>query len=236
MSAHRRARRFFWAWLIGSAVASTAGVVVHAVLGEPRSAVIASALATVVVAIQLCSTLGVHMLVQAQITGGAYRCALAAAGVLAAGAFVVNYVALRDLALTQASIDPAIAWIVPLIIDLGMTSSTVALLALNGQPAVWEHTESIRQDQNCTEDLLAKPSVHVEVRNTVHNTAHTDAHLAAAHRLVAEGIVRISPERVAQVLAEQSAGTAPSMIARRLSVGYSTVTKILENQPPGVPK
>lgn len=222
MSAHQAARRFFWTWLIGSAAISVCGVVAHATLGDARSPMIASALATVVVVIQLCSTLGVHMLVQAQITGGAYRCALAAAGLLALGAFVVNYVALRDLALTQASIDPAIAWIVPLIIDLGMTASTIALLALNGQPAAQARAAEYLAD--------TRPPLHVEVHNTVHSATHADARLAAAQRIVERGVVRIAPERVAQVLEAYAAGTAPSTIQRTLKVGYTTVQRIIDHQ------
>ncbi|GFG71846.1 DUF2637 domain-containing protein [Mycolicibacter senuensis] len=222
MNAHQAARRFFWAWLIGAAAVSVCGVVAHAMLGDARSPVIASALATVVVAIQLCATYGVHALVQAQITGSVYRCALAAAGLLAAGAFAVNFVALRDLALTQASIDPAIAWIVPLIIDLGMTASTIALLALNSQSAAQVHAAAHHAD--------TQPPVHVEVHNTVHNATHADAHLNAAHRIVRQGVVRIAPERVAQVLEAHAAGTAPSTIQRTLKVGYTTVQRIIDHQ------
>lgn len=221
MSAHRTARRFFWAWLIAAAAVSVCGVVTHALSGDARSPAIASALAAVVVAIQLCATLGVHVLVQAQITGAAYRCALAAAGLLALGAFVLNFVALRDLAVTWAGIDPFVGWIAPLIIDLGMSVSTVALLALSGQPAPQVHIAERHAD--------TPPSVHVEV----HNTMHADAHLAAARRIVERGVVRIAPERVARVLEAHAAGTAPSTIQRTLGVGYTTVQRIVaqsENQ------
>jgi hypothetical protein len=36
-------------------------------------------------------------------------------------------------------------------------------------------------------------------------------------------VTRIVPVKVAQVLAEHTEGTAPSLIALKLSVGYSTV-------------
>lgn len=118
------ATRFFWSWLIGSAAFSILGVVTHAVLGSARSSLIASVLAVGIVVIQLCATYGVHALVQERITGAAYRWALAIAIALALGAFVLNFVALQDLVITWAGTAPAIAWIVPLIIDLGMTAST----------------------------------------------------------------------------------------------------------------
>ncbi|ULP47337.1 DUF2637 domain-containing protein [Mycolicibacter virginiensis] len=240
MRAHRNARRFFWAWLIGSAVVSTLGVVVHAQIGDANSTTIASAVAFFTVAIQLAATYGVHALAQAGLVGGAYRAALCIAVTLAALAFTVNFVQLRDLVITQAAIPTSLAWIVPIVVDLGMASSLIALFALtNAERSQQVHAHHVEPQQG------ADSAVHVEAHNSVHTEGRNDlldkqiiqpkpapdAHLAAAHRLVAQGIVRISPERVAKVLAEQSAGTAPSMIARRLSVGYSTVTKILENQP-----
>lgn len=129
--AHRTAaRRFFWAWLIGSAVVSILGNVTHAVLGDAPSPVIASVTAFFIVVIQLCSTYGAHALVQARIVGAAYRVALCIAVALAVGAFVLMWVALRDLVITWAGYPAITAWIVPLIVDLGITGSTVALLAL----------------------------------------------------------------------------------------------------------
>lgn len=214
MTARQTARRFFWFWLIGSATVSTTGVVTHAMLGDARSPAIASALATAVVAIQLCATYGVHALVRAQVTGAVYRCALATAGMLALGAFVLNFVALRDLAIAWAGIATVIAWIVPLIVDLGMTVSTVALLALTtSQPAALAHVLEQHAD--------TPPPVHAA------------AHLATAQRIVEQGAVRIAPERVAQVLQAHAAGTAPSAIQRRLKVGYSTVLRIVEHRELG---
>jgi hypothetical protein len=160
--------------------------------------------------------------VHAQIVGAAYRCALATAVMLALGAFTLNFLALRDLAVTWAGAAAAIAWIVPLVIDLGMTASSVALLALNGQPAPRAHAAEHHPE--------VPPSVHVEVHNAMHPTVQTDAHLAAAHRIVDQGVVRIAPERVARVLQAHAAGTAPSTIQRTLNVGYSTVLRIIDHQ------
>lgn len=244
-SVRHAARRYFWSWLIGSAAVSILGVVTHAMLGSARSPVIASVLAFVVVVIQLCATYGVHVLVQARIVGAVYRSALAIAIVLALGAFVLNFVALQDLVITWAGIAPVIAWIVPLIVDLGMTGGTIALLALtNGERAVQLHV---------VEQHVGTPAaVHVEVRNTVHTESYKSAHpagqiipartiserpaqdgahLAIAHRIVGQGVVRIAPERVAQVLDAHAAGTAPSAIQRSLKVGYTTVQRILNYLP-----
>ncbi|QFG10071.1 hypothetical protein SEA_IDENTITYCRISIS_52 [Mycobacterium phage IdentityCrisis] len=229
----RGAVRFFWGWLIGSAAVSIAGVVTHAALGHAPSPVIASALAVAIVLIQLSATLGVHVLVQAHITGAAYRCALTIAVAIALGAFVLNFVALRGLAIDQAGITAAIAWIAPLIIDLGMTASTVALLALiNAQRAAQLHIAARPEAQTSA-------AVHVEVHNTVRTDAHTAcddaqpaedfAHLEIAQRIVMQAGVRIAPERVARVLAVHAqTGATPSVIARQTGVHHRTVQRILD--------
>lgn len=233
------ATRFFWSWLIGSAGFSILGVVTHAVLGDARSALIASVLAVGIVVIQLCATYGVHALVQERITGAAYRWALAIAVALALGAFVLNFVALRDLVITWAGTAPAIAWIVPLIIDLGMTASTLAILAL---------TDAQRSEQlhpSAHPDAQPAPSVHVEVHNTVSAEAHAVArlaqddvqadqaavHTAVAARLTAAGVVRIAPERIVNVLDAHAEGVRPGTIARSLGVGFSTVKNIVAALP-----
>lgn len=228
------ATRFFWSWLIGSAAFSILGVVTHAVLGNARSSLIASVLAVGIVVIQLCATYGVHALVQERITGAAYRWALAIAVALALGAFVLNFVALQDLVITWAGTAPAIAWIVPLIIDLGMTASTLAILAL---------TEAQRTEQLHTHahpDAQPAPSVHVEVHNTVRadahavaqdgaHAAHGDVHLVAAQRIIAQGAVRIEAERIAAVLAVRAQGVnSASIIGRRTNVHHKTVRRILD--------
>lgn len=229
------ATRFFWSWLIGSAAFSILGVVTHAVLGNARSSLIASVLAVGIVVIQLCATYGVHALVQERITGAAYRWALAIAIALALGAFVLNFVALQDLVITWAGTAPAIAWIVPLIIDLGMTASTLAILALTEA----QRTEQLNAPTH--PDAQPAPSVHVEVHNTVHADAHAVAqpvhaaeqveraavHAAIATRLTDSGVVRIAPERVVRVLDAHAEGVRPGTIARSLGVGFSTVKNIV---------
>ncbi|QWK51413.1 hypothetical protein SEA_STINSON_81 [Mycobacterium phage Stinson] len=55
------------------------------------------------------------------------------------------------------------------------------------------------------------------------------AHLPAAEAILAAGVTRIDRVKVAEVLAEHEADVRPSMIARKLGVGYSTVVRILEH-------
>ncbi|ORA23420.1 helix-turn-helix domain-containing protein [Mycobacterium aquaticum] len=224
---HRTAAtRFFWAWLIGSAAVSIAGNVTHAMLGAARSPVIAAVVAFVIVAIQLCATYGAHALVRARITGAAYRAALCIAVTLAVGSFVLMFVALRDLVITWAGYAPVTAWIVPLIVDLGITGSTVGIAAL---------TNAARAEQLTTTQPTpqASAAVHVEVHTgtaQVDDPARHDAHHATAVRIVAQGAVRIAPERVAQVLAARADGANASTIARTLGVHHATVRRIIEHQ------
>jgi len=226
--------RFFWLWLIGSAGFSILGVVTHAVLGSARSPLIASVLAVGIVVIQLCATYGVHALVQARIVGAAYRLALGIAAAIALGAFVLNFVALRDLVIVWAGTAAIIAWIVPLIVDLGMTASTVAILALTeAQRAAQLHTAAQL-------DTQLAPSVHVEVHNTMHTQTPAardgalparddEAHLLAAQRIIAQGAVRIEAARIASVLAVRAQGVnSASIIGRRTNVHHKTVQRILD--------
>jgi hypothetical protein len=52
------------------------------------------------------------------------------------------------------------------------------------------------------------------------------AHHATAHDLIGAGVTRLERDKVAA--AELYAGTAPSTVARRLSVGYQTVSRIAD--------
>ncbi|OWL97006.1 hypothetical protein B7435_26840 [Mycolicibacterium peregrinum] len=229
MNAEQSARRFFWAWLAGSAAVSTLGTVTHAVLGAAPSPVIASAVAFFTVAIQLAATYGVHALAQAGLVGAAYRTALCIAITLAALAFIVNFVQLRDLVITWAAIPTVIAWIVPLTVDLGMTGSLVALLALTNV----EHAEQLQRPV-VHHDAQGPAVVNVEVHNTMRTEApiaHDGAPLELAQRVAAKAGVRIEVERVAQVLAVHAqTGATPSIIARQTGVHHKTVKRILEHQ------
>ena len=59
------------------------------------------------------------------------------------------------------------------------------------------------------------------------------AHHVKADELIGAGVTRLDRDKVAAVLAELDAGTAPSTVARRLSVGYQTVSRISESAAAG---
>lgn len=248
MSTHRNATdpreaatRFFRAWLIGATVASILGNVTHALLNPfAGSAIVAAVAALVPPVIQLGMTWGVHMLMRSRITGGAYVVAVMSTAFLALIAFVLSFAALRDLMIVWAGMTPFTATLWPVGVDLSITGSTIALLALTNAQRVELVAEQYGEHVH-----MAMQPVHVEVHNAVHASAQAaDLHVSepatgpfdlpvhhveAAERMLAEGVTRIDRVKVAEVLHEHAQGVAPSMIARKLSVGYTTVVRILEH-------
>lgn len=224
------AARFFWAWLITATLASVLGNVTHAIVAAPAaSTAIAATAAVVPPTVQLAATHGVHALVQSRIVGATYRAALCITIALAASAFVLSFQALRDLAITSAGVDPAIAWLWPITIDLSITGSTIALLALTGAQRAEQHHDAPASAATPPAQLTHAP-VHVEVHHSVHAVAQT-VHTDTAERIVAERVVRIDRAKIAEILAAADDGIAPSMIARKVGVGYETVQRVLAAAP-----
>jgi Protein of unknown function (DUF2637) len=215
-SVHRRAVRFFWTTLIAASGASVAGNIAHAVLAHPGHAPIAATAAVVPPAVLLAATHGVALLVRTRTGGAIYWCALVMTVALAGCAFVLSFDALRALALTWAGFSPATAWMWPLAIDLSIAQSTLALLALSGAPPRAGHAHNGASADNGVplHDLDA--------------LVHPPDWTAAADELIGAGVTRIHRDKAATVLAELAHGTAPSTVARKHGVGYTTVTRIAE--------
>lgn len=243
MAARRAATRFFWVWLLAATSASIVGNITHALL-NPRatSPMIAAAMAVALPIVMLFATHGVHALVQARIGGAPYYAALCTTVALALAAFVLSFSALRDLAIGWGGWSTQIAWLWPLSIDLGITGSTLSLLALSSAQ---------RQPHPVFADAQPVAPVSVAVHTEVHAAASVSdgtgpvsvaeliaretaispeeaRHLPAAEELLAAGVTTIDRVKVARVLAASASGTAPSTIARDLNVGFATVKRILE--------
>src|SRR3954467_326606 len=123
---HRRAVRFFWTWLILATLVSLVGNVAHAWLtAQPGSQWLAACVAAVPPTALLLSVHGLAVLAKATASGAVYRGAVAATGALAVGAFILSFVALRDLAVI-AGIRPGLAPVLPLVIDLAIGVATLA--------------------------------------------------------------------------------------------------------------
>ncbi|MDM2104802.1 DUF2637 domain-containing protein [Mycobacteroides abscessus] len=256
------ATRFFWWWLISGTAASILGNVTHALLSASDSGaspVIAASMSLAPPVVLLLATHGVHALVRSRIVGRSYWAALAITVALACCAFVLSFEALRDLAATYAGMRSAVAWLWPLAIDLSITGSTVALLALSSAHRVEQLDEVAAPEAEEHHDHVHVPApIHLDsvlhadkvygVIDDVDEAAAISAtlelsepvrlddtvadvevhHVEAAARIVEAGITRVDALRVARVLAEYTAGTAPSTIARKLRMGYETVACILD--------
>lgn len=127
----RRAKRFFWTVLSMATLASVSGNVAHALLNAaPGAATVSAAAAAVPPVILLAAIHGLGTLARARRgSGAAYWAAMIMTVLLACGAFALSFDALRALAVT-AGIHSGLAWIWPLIIDLSIAQSTLAILAL----------------------------------------------------------------------------------------------------------
>ncbi|MBN7483919.1 hypothetical protein I3U71_25640, partial [Mycobacteroides abscessus subsp. massiliense] len=96
---HRAAVRFFWSWLAGATAVSLAGNVAHAWLtSSPSARWLSAAVAAVPPTVLLASVHGLAVLAKTSASGRVYRAAVAATTALAVGAFMLSFVALRDLA------------------------------------------------------------------------------------------------------------------------------------------
>ena len=105
--------KFFWAWLLGATSLSLAGNITHALLTAPGSSRwLAAAVAAVPPTVLLSAVHGIAVLEKANASGTLYRVAVTATAALAVGAFVLSFVALRDLAV-MAGIAPALAPVLP---------------------------------------------------------------------------------------------------------------------------
>jgi len=215
--ADRRAVRFFWCTLFAAAGASVPGNIAHAVLAEPGHAPIAAAASVVPPAVLLTSTHGVALLVRTRTAGATYWLALAMTAMLMACAFVLSFDALPALALTWAGFSPATAWLWPLAIDLSIAQSTLGLLALSGAPrrASSAHNGAALRHNGIP---LHSLSALVDAQDWT----------ATADELIGAGVTRINRNKAALALSELAAGTAPSTVARKVGVGYSTAARIAE--------
>lgn len=140
------ATRFFWVVLGTATASSIAGNVTHAITTAERgSVVVAAAAAVVPPVVLLAATHGLALMVRTGIGGGLYRAALALTAALGGCALVLSFHALYELAVDEAGIPAAIAWLWPLAVDLSITQATLALLALTtGHRARREAAEAER--------------------------------------------------------------------------------------------
>ncbi|APQ42234.1 membrane protein [Mycobacterium phage MrMagoo] len=123
---------FYWRWLIGASLVSIVGNMAHALFSDNPTAIpwVAATMSIVPPVFAGLATHGMSLLVRTQIVGWYFKVTLIVMGVLAFGSLVLSFVSLVQLASTQGGMSIWVAWIWPLVVDLAVAFSTIALLAL----------------------------------------------------------------------------------------------------------
>ncbi|BBX86915.1 DUF2637 domain-containing protein [Mycolicibacterium aubagnense] len=206
---HRRsAIRFFWTWLILTTCVSLAGNTTHAWLTAPHDN---RWLAVWVAAV---------------------------APALAVGAFVLSFIALRDLAVI-AGIQPRLALVLPLVIDLAIGVATLALVAVGDKPAGRVPT--------ATRSATVTPAPHRDTTKATPATAATRVRDDAAPpkaqsatsiadssirelavQLVAQKATRKPVDTVTEVLAAHGQGHPLNRIAKQVGIHHSVASRIID--------
>ncbi len=225
---HRRALRFFWAWLLGATLVSLAGNIAHALLTAPTgSRWLAGAVAAVPPTVLLAAVHGVAVLVKANASGAVYRTAVAATAALAAGAFVLSFVALRDLAVL-AGISPALAAILPLVIDLAVAVATIALVAIGDKPARRPRTATSNASPTATASAAPPGRTATTTPDRSAPPIASDATARLAAELVATKTTRQPVATVEAILIAHHNGDPLNRIAATLGVHHSAVKRVLD--------
>ena len=209
-------------------MASLAGNITHALLtAPPGSRWLAAAVAAVPPTVLLAAVHGLAVLVKANTTGAVYRAAVAATAALAVGAFALSFVALRDLAVL-AGIVPHLAIMLPLVIDLAVAVSTIALVAVGDKPTP-------RPRRATSTAPAAAPRIEARQANTATTRRVETAPVAAptatatlAAELVASRATRQRVATVEAILEAHQKGDPLNRIAAALGVHHSAVKRVLE--------
>jgi hypothetical protein len=242
---HRRAVRFFWTWLVLATWVSLAGNVAHAWLtADPGARWLAGSVAAVPPTVLLLAVHGLAVLAKATASGAVYRSAVVATGALAVGAFILSFVALRDLAVI-AGIRPGLAPVLPLVIDLSIGVATLALVAVGDKPARRIRNATRGREATAAPGAITATSKRDAPIATQAAVAMMDRGGAApsatecavpsaddpnrelAATLIAEKVTRKPVEVVARILAAHNSGSPLNRIAKTVGVHHSAVSRII---------
>jgi Protein of unknown function (DUF2637) len=165
-------------------------------------------------------------------SGAVYRAAVAATGTLAVGAFILSFVALRDLAVI-AGIRPGLAPVLPLVIDLAIGVATLALVAIGDKFARRSHNATRSAEATAAPSAITAASKRDAPTATPASVAMADrdATVSAtegavpsaddpnrelATTLVAEKVTRQPVVVVARILAAHDSGDPLNRIAKNV--------------------
>ncbi|MBV6362756.1 DUF2637 domain-containing protein [Mycobacteroides chelonae] len=253
---HHRAVRFFWTWLAGATAVSLIGNVAHAALtASEGTRWLAASVAAVPPTVLLASVHGIAVLAKTSASGRVYRAAVVATAALALGAFLLSFVALRDLAVI-AHIPAPLAFVLPLVIDLAIGVATLALVAVGDKP-------TRRVTPRAASPQVGKPPATPAAPRPTPSTAPTVAPpaprtpspdapnaprpapstasqgspdaptpapetVALASRIVGSRAVRQPVSVVSRILMLSETESRKAVIADRVGVHHSVITKTLE--------
>lgn len=251
---HHLAVRFFWCFLFGATSISVIGNIAHAVLPYiPRVAIQIGAAAVPPIAL-LAAVHGIALAVRAGASGTVYRWAVGAVALIGAGAFVLSFLALRDL-MMAIGYGAGTAWVFPAIIDTTVAVSTLMLVALGDKPArraprVSTQTATMQAPvQSAKAEAITFAPTPVRARTvqarsvqtslsvqpdpprTVQDPAQADAtqdHADLASELIASGVTTQPVETVIAVLAARRDGASINAAAKASGINYRTAQRIVE--------
>lgn len=244
----RRTTRFLWAVLAGATLISVAGNAVHAwyrTVDLPP--IVAAAVATVPPLALLCLCEAMSLMSRTRTANTAtQRSALVVTGLLAMGAFVLSFDALRDLAL-RAGVRESLAWLWPIMVDATIGQATLSLLSLSRTPATAPEPAPAAAPAGEAHGLSTAPTAATEVsaldvpiqaaviepaaekvpsRTTVGSSRPVMR--AAAEAVIDAGITTLPVEVVTEVFERHSEGLNPNQIAKAVSKSRSTVSRLIE--------
>src|ERR1700692_3314148 len=154
----RRAVRFFWVVLILASFASVAGNVTHAVWNASGPAMVVAALAALVGPLALCgATHSVGVLAKVRTNSFTFWASMAITIAVVACAFWLSFHALRSVAVDLARVDPGIAWMMPVCIDLSIAGSPLAVLSLSRSTATPDAAPPAERSRQASGDGSPQP-------------------------------------------------------------------------------
>jgi pyruvate/2-oxoglutarate dehydrogenase complex dihydrolipoamide acyltransferase (E2) component len=251
---HRRAVRFFWAFLIGATLVSLIGNITHAVLPYIPHVAIQIGTAAVPPIALLAARHGIALAVRAGASGTVYCWAVGAVAAIGVGAFAVSFLALRDLMLA-IGYSSTTACIFPMIIDTAVAVSTLMLVALGDKPA--RRTRAMTTSANTQSSKARRlpqaprqgakgearapaaggarvptsaslqPDPAQAAQESVQALA-TQADVNLAFEVIASGVTTQPVETVVAVLASHRGGASINAAAKASGINYRTAQRIVE--------
>jgi Protein of unknown function (DUF2637) len=211
---HQRAVRFFWALLIGATLVSLVGNITHAVLPYIPTVVVQIGAAAVPPVALLAAVHGIALAVRAGASGRVYCWAVGAVAAIGLGAFMVSFLALRDL-MRAIGYSPTTACIFPVIIDTAVAVSTLMLVALGEKPARRVRTGTASAStQPSALQRLAQTRTRRAKGEVAPATTSTRAGPVQARRVPASASIQPCPAQAVQASAQTEGAQGDAEIAR----------------------